>query len=254
MSGGGIVPGPGGGGGGASLPDDLAPFEPAGTPAPLLWWRLDETDVSDTTPANSGSAAGAGGTITGGLAGASGPWGDPCVQLAGAGSIQTPLDVVRPTAAITVALWFRQVSLAATRLAVRTYAAAWGAPFTSVSLYVDGSGVLSGAVNVGGAEQSARLAGMVARAAQWHHAAVTFDGASVRAYLDGVLLATTAAAGTIDYGADPTLTRWRIGGNPVAGGEYLTGEVADVRVYDVAQATAWVARAYKRGRRSYEGS
>jgi hypothetical protein len=34
--------------------------------------------------------------------------------------------------------------------------------------------------------------------------------------------------------------------------EQMAGELADVRIYDATQSASWVARVYKRGRRSYK--
>lgn len=56
----------------------------------------------------------------------------------------------------------------------------------------------------------------------------------------------------IDYGADPTATAWCVGGNNLVTAEQMAGELADVRIYNVTQSASWVARVYKRGRRSYK--
>lgn len=168
-------------------------------------------------------------------------------------AVAAPVDVVRPTSAITVCMWFRQDALAVARLAVRTYSTAWGSPFTSVGLYIDGSGQLAGAVNLSATERGPTAGSMVARAGAWHHAALTFDGTTIKLYLDGVEVGTASHSGTIDYGADPTLTRWCVGGNVVASAEYLSGEWADFRVYSSALAAAKVAEIHRRGRGTYEG-
>lgn len=229
--------------------------EEAGSPPPLLWWKMDETDVTDTTVANSGSVGSADGTITSGTPGAQGPWGEPAVQLHMAGYIRAPVDVVRPTAAITVSLWFRQPNAGIARLFLREYVAAgWGPPYASIHAYLDAAGVLTCAVNFGGAEIGAGNLLYFARPGIWHHCVLTYDGANIKTYVDGVLTATTAHVGTIDYGASPELSRWHVGGNPLAGGEYLNGEVADFRVYDTAQDAAWVERVYQRGMHTYSGS
>ncbi len=106
--------------------------------------------------------------------------------------------------------------------------------------------------SIGGAERRANSAGSVARAGEWHHAALTYDGTTLRLYQDGVQVATAAYSGVIDYGAGPTTTAWCVGGNNLVTAEQMAGELADVRIYDATQSASWVARVYKRGRRSYK--
>lgn len=227
-------------------------FEPAGTPAPLLWWKCDETDVAATTLANSGSAGTANLTLTSARAAAAGPWGDPGLQIGTSGYARAPVNVAQPTAAITVALWFRQSALGNARLIVRPYGAAWVSPYTAVDIFIDNTGRLVGGIAGGGAERRANSAGPLARAGEWHHAALTYDGTTLRLYQDGVQVATASYSGVIDYGTNPTATAWCVGGNNLVTAEQMAGELADVRIYNVTQSASWVARVYKRGRRSYK--
>lgn len=228
--------------------------EPAGSPTPLLWWKCDETDVTASTVANSGSTGSSDGSITNGTAGARGPWGEPAVQLLGSGYIRSPVDVVRPTSAITVALWWRQPALDDARLVWRPYGATWAAPYVAASLFINGSGVPSGSVSISGTERVAAASSLVARAGEWHHSALTYDGTTLKVYLDGVLVASASVSGSIDYGADPTTTRWHVGGSDLVAGDRLTGEVADVRIHDAAQSAAWVSRVFRRGLGAYDGT
>jgi len=230
----------------------LDAFEPAGTPAPLLWWKCDETNVAATTLANSGSAGTANLTLTSATAAAAGPWGDPGLQIGTSGYARAPVNVAQPTASITVALWFRQSALGNARLIVRPYGASWASPYTAVDIFIGSGGLLAGGIAGGGAEQRANSAGPIARAGEWHHAALTYDGTTLRLYQDGVQVATASYSGTIDYGAAPTATAWCVGGNNLVTSEQMAGELADVRIYNVTQSASWVARVYKRGRRSYK--
>ena len=71
----------------------------------------------------------------------------------------------------------------------------------------------------------------------WSHIAVTFDGASIRMYVNGVLRSTSAAPGAIGASASPL----RIGGNTVfsaPGTEFFAGLIDDVRVYNRALGAA----------------
>jgi hypothetical protein len=63
----------------------------------------------------------------------------------------------------------------------------------------------------------------------WSHLAVTYDGAQLVYYVDGVVAAITSASGTIE----PSTTPLRIGNNTYTG-EGFAGRIDEVRVYDWA--------------------
>jgi hypothetical protein len=69
----------------------------------------------------------------------------------------------------------------------------------------------------------------------WTHLATTFDGTSLRLYVNGVLAASRDVPGTLAESTGPL----RIGGNGVWG-EYFRGRIDEVRVYDRALAQAEV--------------
>jgi hypothetical protein len=61
----------------------------------------------------------------------------------------------------------------------------------------------------------------------WSHLAATYDGATVRLFLNGTEVGHTALAGALSASADPL----RIGGNSVWG-EYFSGRIDEVRIYN----------------------
>ena len=63
----------------------------------------------------------------------------------------------------------------------------------------------------------------------WAHVAATYDGATLRLYVDGSLVASVAATGAISTSTGAL----RIGGN-VLWGEYFQGLIDEVRVYNRA--------------------
>jgi hypothetical protein len=75
------------------------------------------------------------------------------------------------------------------------------------------------------------ITGTAALAANtWTHIAATYDGANMRFYVNGSLVRTVARAGAI-LGTDGPL---HIGGNEVWGGEWFSGLLDEVRVYNRA--------------------
>jgi len=62
----------------------------------------------------------------------------------------------------------------------------------------------------------------------WTHLAVTYDGAAIRLYVNGLLVGTQVASGAIEVNANPL---W-IGGNTYS--EYFQGLIDEVRIYNRA--------------------
>lgn len=81
---------------------------------------------------------------------------------------------------------------------------------------------------LGNTEQTAAGAGSLP-INSWTHLAATFDGASLRLYVNGTLVTTFAASGSLASTTNPL----RIGGNSIWG-EYFRGLIDDVRIYNRA--------------------
>ena len=68
----------------------------------------------------------------------------------------------------------------------------------------------------------------------WTHLAATYDGATLRLFVDGVQVASKAQTGTIVTSANPIRDRRRL----AIHGQYFNGRVDEVRVYRVALSQA----------------
>ena len=64
----------------------------------------------------------------------------------------------------------------------------------------------------------------------WTHLAVTYDGATMRLYVNGVQVATRARTGNMVTSANPL----QIGGDSIYG-QFFTGLIDEVRVYNQAR-------------------
>jgi hypothetical protein len=72
---------------------------------------------------------------------------------------------------------------------------------------------------------------------QWSHVAGTYDGAALRLYVNGVLVRSIAATGSMTPSTGPL----RIGGNAPSipfGGQFFKGRIDEVRIYDHALSQA----------------
>jgi hypothetical protein len=84
-----------------------------------------------------------------------------------------------------------------------------------------------GQVNIGGEQNAVGSAALPLNA--WSHLAATYDGETLRLYVNGTEIGSTSVSGPIPTSAGPL----RIGGNSIWG-EWFKGFIDDVRVYDVA--------------------
>lgn len=76
---------------------------------------------------------------------------------------------------------------------------------------------------------------------QWVFLVSTYDGANVKLYENGVLVATTPKTGNIGYSSLP----FRIGG--AVNGQNMTGKIDDVRIYNRAISACEVLELYNEG-------
>jgi fibronectin type 3 domain-containing protein len=135
------------------------------------------------------------------------------------------------TTGMTAEAWVNPTTLGA---AYRTLVFKEGAGGEVWTLYGNQSGSPQaplGEVHVGGYHDAVGTGTLPTGA--WTHVAMTFDGSNVRLYINGTLVSTTAAAGSLTV-ANGAL---RIGGNNIWG-EYFSGLIDEVRVYNRALSAA----------------
>jgi fibronectin type 3 domain-containing protein len=135
------------------------------------------------------------------------------------------------TTGLTAEAWVNPTTLGN---AYRTVAFKEGGGGEVWSLYGNQSGSQQtplGEVQVGGYKDAVGTAGLAT--GTWSHVALTFDGTSVRLYVNGTLVSTTAAAGSLITSTGAL----RIGGNNIWG-EYFSGLIDEVRVYNRALSAA----------------
>jgi hypothetical protein len=91
-----------------------------------------------------------------------------------------------------------------------------------------------GQVNIGGEQNVVGAASLALNT--WSHLAVTYDGSALRLYVNGAVVATTPATGTIPASTGVL----RMGGNSVWG-EWFGGLLDDVRIYSRALSAGEIA-------------
>ena len=102
--------------------------------------------------------------------------------------------------------------------------------------YLEGTSESSGRPGMGGTFSPTPLYGAAALAANtWSHLAATYDGATMRLYVNGVQVASRAQTGAILTSANPL----QIGGDSIYG-QYFSGMIDEVRVYNTALTQAQI--------------
>ncbi len=156
---------------------------------------------------------------------------DSSVRLDGADdAIQLP-GVDAAGDGLSVALWFKADSFSTTdaRLVSKATGTAANQHVFMLSTIKVGNEIrLRARVRVGGVTTTLRARGGQLGIGEWHHAALTHDGAVLRLHLDGVEVASTALFGPVDRDASVPVA---VGAQPPgAGGRHFDGLVDDVRI------------------------
>ncbi len=80
----------------------------------------------------------------------------------------------------------------------------------------------------------------------WHHIAGTYDGVDIRLYVDGALRNTSPAGSSISYVSNNTLIGADAGSGSTPDGEYFSGKLDEVRIWNVARSVTDIqANMYK---------
>src|SRR5207253_10882404 len=120
----------------------------------------------------------------------------------------------------------------------------WNSPWQSIGLQLESNSTVTFSVSVGGTltffsspTSDALLVGT------WNLIVAVYDGTTMSLYINGVLVASQAKTGAIDYG---THGPWSTGASPGATGT-KNGILDEIRVANVARNAAWVEAYWKAG-------
>ncbi len=136
-----------------------------------------------------------------------------------------------PTGALTLSALVNLDAYTSSRIVTKADDATAGI----FELSVTGTGALRGRLKLDGTVEELQ-AGTVPIGA-WHHTAMTWDGTTMRLYLDGVEIASQAATGTLDADDAMPVTI----GNTATADRPLDGTLDEVRVISAARSADWVA-------------
>ena len=257
--------------GGGSLPTATAANQPLVSTAPgttyAAGYRRVPTDAHDVLVYTCDDAAGSGTVVNTGSAGSADLTCEGSPRQGRAGLFDLAVDfpgtngvdaygaaAVTPAYPITLSLWTRSRGFPGgyTRFLCKSYApASWSAPYLSLSIEQANASngtwevviAVSGSLHTLSVPYADRL-----QLGVWHHIGLTYDGATLAAWKDGVQVASLSLTGAIDYGSNGL---WFFGAVPTVAlggsGDPVDGLIDDVRVANVARAASWWMDAYQRG-------
>src|SRR6185312_4948061 len=197
---------------------------------PVGIWKLDEgsgTTVSDS------SGNGNNGVMSGGVSWVPGVFGSSGLAF-GPGEVKVnDNNALEPAASVTVSAWVRSArSPGAFRYIVAK--GANGCIAASYGLYSGPSGGLQFYVSKGRGSTFARSrdAGQTTWDGQWHLAVGTYDGTTIRLYIDGNQVGSgTAWSGSLEY-LLPDSNDFYIGNYPGCSDHNFLGDIDDVMVWN----------------------
>jgi len=156
----------------------------------------------------------------------------------------------KPTTAITVSSWYKPTDHSdwGKIICVPYYSSGWSNPYFSYALSSTDS--TSGKPAFGGAFTNSGTYGTVTASTamnlnEWYHIVGTYDGTSLKIYVNGVLENTTSRTGDIYYPIDANI---QIGGRgEYSPGEFTEGHIASVAVYSDAKDVDSILAQYNKG-------
>ena len=210
--------------------------------APTAEWTLTQASVSGATVADASGNGNAATVVNGPLT-----FGARGANFNGQQYVDSTLKVT--SSAMTVSVWFNAANLSTTNPNLTP-----DNPRIVANSHTDGdakgfqlmfnSGGASGYFDVGNGTAEGRASwSQQLVAGTWYQYVGVYDGAAVRAYLNGVQVASTAfAGGAIAAGAGPDIN---IARNPAYAGDYFNGAISDVQISTQALSAAQVLALYQ---------
>jgi hypothetical protein len=162
-------------------------------------------------------------------------------------------STLEPTSALTVEAWVKRDAALADFDAIfssRKNAAGEAGNFTRGYLLTGISGDNVRMYIWDGAWQSVTSDNALA-ANQWYHVAGTWDGSTIRLYINGVQQSTTDTTGAIAYPDAPAENHYIGKYNDGGTSDEWKGMIDEVRISDVARSAEEIAEAYRMGKDHY---
>ena len=161
-------------------------------------------------------------------------------------TIPSSVSLISPTTGLTVSIWVNVTSLVAQTVPLSMrYLPDPTSPYNAYLFDIETTSLTFG-VNTANGYGSASI-NMVFPTNTWQHLIGTYDGSTVKLYLNGILTGSGSITGAINYGSSREL---RIADNYYNAGQFYTGYIDDVALFSRALSAAEVFEIYSKGESS----
>ena len=160
----------------------------------------------------------------------------------------TSSSSLQPTTGLTVSTWINADSYTNwNKLVSSPYRndGSWTGPYVSYALgFHNNAGGVLFEITTGGSKADTFNTVPNLNTGQWYHLVGTYDGTTMRLYIDGVENATTGKTGDIDYnGSTNDIAIGRA--SPYVNENPFDGTMDEVRIYNQAMSPDWIAASYE---------
>jgi len=211
---------------------------------PVAFWRLNELTTSAAVDSsghrNNGSYAGG---VSFGASSVS-TAGETAASFNGStGYASAPNSVsLNPSSAISLEAWIKPSASYSEPIVLKSYTS-HNPPYYQYGLFENGSGIRMD-MSLGGIWKTASSSGASLTIGSWNHVVATWDGSTIRFYINGVAAGTSAATGTLSSYATPvdlaTYENLRTSGSSYFWG----GSLDEVAIYPTALSASRISAHY----------
>jgi len=197
------------------------------------------TASDSTSNGNNGSLVGSPTAVAGQIGGAAGLNGSSqYIRVANASSL-------KPTSALTLSGWVYLTGATNwSHLFSLDYRSdgTWNTPYSAYSMcFNSNTNEPYANIAINGTMQSAGSSSALSLNT-WHYMVTTYDGSTIRLFVDGSNVASTSASGSISYNTSQDLALGQR--SPYSSSEYVTGNLDELRVSAVPRSADWIAAEY----------
>jgi RHS repeat-associated protein len=203
----------------------------------VSYWKFDESsgNASDATGTNALTNQGSATFGTGKI--------NNAAQLNGTSQYFSVTDnsTLHP-AQFTIAAWFKSSSFAAGQPIIeKDYNGTWSQPYLSFMIRIDSASSIEYGLSNGTTYTNSSYAGATLSTGTWYHVAETYDGATVRLYLNGSQVDSFAYSSAVGYSTG----NFNVGHN--AGGQFFNGSIDEAGLWSRALSAGEITELYNSG-------
>lgn len=148
-------------------------------------------------------------------------------------------DLIEPTAEITLETWIKTDAIGVRQDIIDKAFSGAVEPFYQYHLDLRPDGAINFSLGLSNGRVPLQTDPAVISANQWHHVAATYDGTTMRIFIDGIEEISTSASGSIQNFSEPLKIGESFDGP--AGSRPFNGQIDEVRIWDIARTQTEIA-------------